>query len=227
MSAPIRIPTFQPNTIKPNDAILVCGPRSSGKSTLIRDLVHTLTSISPCAAGFAITLRDDRERPNFISSTSIYQADSLDSMLSLLKDMTTLGLDDTKKYVIGVYDDLAAKPSLSSEGPAVSCITFYETQKNFNFINSTFDAVAILGPLPPLHKEHLYSQYQGSLSSEEFCAVLDKAGKDHQAIIVKENGIYWYKARDWLPAFSLPSLKKEPTRQKEETTQTPYDIVFE
>ena len=224
----LKVKKFQLGYIMRDSTVLVLGRRRSGKSWLIRDIMHYHKNI-PSGVVFSGTESVNPFFGDFIPDSFIhteYKPPLIEDMMSRqrAKIRTTkeqgLSVDGKlpKNNRFIILDDLQQDATTWKKEKTIKAIFFNGRHFNYLFIltlqymmgitpelRSNLDFVFIFHEPSIKNKRKIYEDYCGIIPTfEYFCNILDACTNEHQCLVIKttgktfEDSVFWYKAKERL-----------------------------
>jgi hypothetical protein len=216
---------FRPGDMRPSPLALVIGPRATGKSFLLRDLVWHLRD-APWGAVMCTSTAFYR---GFMPRALVHDEYSPRVIERFLKRGKRLREDvrdgdlpagtDTRAFV--VLDDVifrgcdATARRLFANGPCHDVAALVALPSAIGIpreLSAQADYVFVLRCSEPRQRRALYDTFgPGAPTFDAFCAVLDAATADHQALVIERHTgrLSVYRARDRAPFRACASFWDE------------------
>lgn len=214
----ILIEKFDINKIKDNCRILIVGKPSSGKTTLINDILYQRKE-NPCYNKVISEIEDiNHYYTNKIKGIKIESEYKQENVDAFLKDQKVLIRRKTAQDALLVIDEfiypkdwfkLNTTIDIFKNGRCHRISVLFSTQYPMSLgpqIRTSLDYIFILNTLKfGSDFKRLYEMFGCNfLSFEEFKTVINNYTQDHRCIVIdqKDGEIYWYKA-DLHPNFEM------------------------
>jgi hypothetical protein len=221
---PVKLREFDPSTIRQDIVILIIGPRNTGKSVLLRDLLFHTRKKFDFGVGVAGSRGAFENMSTFLPSKMIYNGFSQEAIDAFLKVSEEVNAEGKKRHGVLIEDDLFSNPNYLKHPTQTSlymngrwaCASKISLAQYALFVppcaRSNIDLVFALRDPVMKNREKLFQYFFGSLSSlKEFSRVFDEATRDYRCLVLDktstsgavEDSLFFYKANPQIPKFQL------------------------
>lgn len=220
-----RIQRFDPAKTNRRCTWLVIGPRNTGKSTLVKDLLYTTSDrydVGMAMTGTSASADSFREfMPRRLVHPEGYDFDVADNMMAMVSGLVA---NDKGREVLFVGDDLAfdqriyktrTQKEMHLNGRHNHMTLFNTTQYSTlvpSVCRANVDYVIACRESILANRKRLYDHYFGMFPTfGDFCRVFDQCTRDYKCMVLDKTRInqtpneciFWYKARKSVPPFRL------------------------
>lgn len=220
----INIPLFNPQLAR-NDAMwAIIGPRGSGKSCLLKDLLYRtkdMFNIGYADVGSLSALEMCRE---FLPHDNVTLNQNKEALQGILSDV------DRINHALFVEDDLASKhlrnteqDNLYTNGRHLKISKFTTCQTIIQFpqnLRSNLDYIFFAYNSNLDDQKRIWEKYCGGISSfQEFQSIFKQTTKDHSFIVIDNtttnDSIFYYKASLDIPSFQIGDTNDDEHKSME------------
>jgi len=223
-SSQYRIREFDPTAVKPDSIILIVGPRHSGKSVFLENLLYHMRNKFNYGVGRSPTTSTQEMFKKHMPASCVYDnADSahLAQMLKVTNELVAMG---KVRHTLVVYDDLIYNKS-ALKGEAIRKLFMNGRHHRACFMNlmqyvmdmdvslrSNIDYIMVFKQDNVDNIKRFYTQFFGVFPDERvFGEVLANCTENYMCLVcdntkrtsVVEDKIFWYKAPLDNPPFKM------------------------
>lgn len=217
MKVDIKLRRFNMSQMKDDNVVLFIGKRNTGKSFLIRDVMHHFRDI-PLGTVISGTEIANGFYRKFMPDIFVHFGYSSDLLANVIKRQVVMhdksGTIDTRAFLI--LDDLMDDAKSWVKDPSIKTAFFNGRHFKLFFIlsmqyslgispelRSNVDYVFILRECLNSNRKRLFEHYAGMFGTFEiFCKIMDECTEDYECIVIdnttKSNKltdqVFWYKA---------------------------------
>lgn len=221
----LKVRKFDPDTMKPNRIILCVGRRSTGKSSLLIDLLYRTRDRYDYVMGFCPTYEGAAALRRCIPDACVYDQYNASKVDALVKTAQELVAQGKKRSMLLVLDDCLYDSSIArGTNTSFRCIFMNGRHLNLSLIilaqwaldlppaiRSQVDYVFQFKDNILANKIKIYKMFFGVFQFDEFCAVMERCTQNYECLCIDNtlqstspvDCVSWYKAQINLPEFSL------------------------
>ena len=225
----LDIRRFDPSTIKPHRIVVAIGKRGTGKSVLLRDILHSQRHRLEYGIAMTPTHESAASFEAFMPPSSVYREYRGDVVTTMLDMQRTKshehGMDALRSMFLVLDDCMYDKAVMKSKtirdlfmnGRHYKCFFIAAVQWLMDLgpdLRTQVDYVVALRENIVSNRERLYKYFFGVFPNyEDFSRVFDACTANFECLVIDntvnsnkiEDCIFWYKANHQIPEFRLCS----------------------
>lgn len=225
----LDIRRFDPSTIKPHRIVVAIGKRGTGKSVLLRDILHSQRHRLEYGLAMTPTHESAASFEAFMPPSSVYReyrGDVVTTMLEMQRNKShEKGMDALRSMFLVLDDCMYDKTVMKSKtirdlfmnGRHYKCFFIAAVQWLMDLgpdLRTQVDYVVALRENIVSNRERLYKYFFGIFPNyEDFSRVFDACTANFECLVIDntvnsnnvEDCIFWYKANHEIPPFRLCS----------------------
>jgi Poxvirus A32 protein len=217
----LNIKKFDMNSIKDDSIVVLVGKRNTGKSFLIRDIMHNKKDI-PIATAISPTEMANKFYGDFIPPMFIHQEYNTNILKKIIHRQKKLtkriqkGENDIDRRTVFIMDDCLYDSKGWVNDKYIRCL--FMNGRHFGMmylltmqyalgippqLRTQIDYVFILRDNVIANRKRLYEQYAGFIPNfDMFCRIMDQCTENYECLVIHngsksnkiEDQIFWYKA---------------------------------